>query len=147
MLINDQIWLFAGRFGAGKSTFSRLWENRDDGHAINDDRILICSDDHGQGFVAYSFPWIGEDRIIVKTSAPLAGLCFLQQSDDSSTNSLTPQQAFSQLVQVATIPWHEKKLIGSALGFCDRLLSKVPADKLRFRPDQTAVDAVFDLVS
>jgi len=86
-------YLFSGPCGMGKSTHTRLWQSvfGDEAKVFNDDKPALRRLD-GKWF-AYGTPWCGKDHININMKVPLAGICFLKQSDENKIRRLTPQEA------------------------------------------------------
>lgn len=58
VILNGEGVIFAGISGAGKTTISKLWRERDGVAILSDDRIIIRKE--RSGYFAYGTPWPGE---------------------------------------------------------------------------------------
>jgi hypothetical protein len=125
--------IFPGVSGAGKSTLSRLLAGVEGLEVLSDDRMIVRK--IGDGFRAYGTPWPGDAGFAVNRSAPLKGIFFLTKAAESRIQAVTPAEALTRLLPVASIPWYEKEMVTKMLDFCDSLLNRVPAYDLRFTPD------------
>jgi len=146
MIVNGRAVVLAGASGAGKTTFARLAAGRPGWEPLSDDRIIVRLPDGTREAHAYGTPWPGEGRIAVNRSAPLAQLVFLSRGERNDARRLPARDAAARLLTTASIPWYDAdKLVGSVEA-CERLLDRVPAALLAFRPDVGAVEAVEDLL-
>lgn len=134
----NQVYLFSGPCGVGKSTHARLWQQVFGPAAtvINDDkpalRRLDCT------WYAYGTPWCGKDGINQNIKAPLAGLCFLKQGDKNIIRTLSPQEA---IIKVIHQTQHRYKFAGKLdlmLSLADKLVREIPVFELENRPEPEA---------
>ena len=118
-------YAFLGRSGTGKSTHTALWLKYLDGAKIvNGDKPILSITDGG--VIAYGTPWMGKEGRGEKTSAPLKGLCFLQQAKENSIRRLTPSETASKLFMQILIP-SEEGAAARTLELADTLIQTVPA--------------------
>jgi hypothetical protein len=137
-----------GVSGAGKTTFARLARGREDWKALSDDRIIVGVPDGVRGAVAHGTPWPGEGRVASNDSGPLERLAFLVQGSANAWEPLSPAQAATRLLATTSVPWYDPDHLGLTLDACDRLVDRVPAGLLTFRPDDGApslVERLLDL--
>lgn len=142
MVVNGRAVVLAGVSGAGKTTFARLTAGRPGWEPLSDDRVIVRLPDGTREARAHGTPWPGEGRIAANESAPLACLVFLSQAERNDARVLPARDAAARLVATASIPWYDAERLGASLEACDRLLERVPAALLAFRPDAGAVEAV-----
>src|SRR5262249_29437961 len=142
VVVNGQGVVLAGVSGAGKTTFSRLAAGRPGWEFLSDDRVIVRLPDGTNEARAHGTPWPGEGRIAANESAPLARLVFLSHADSNAVRMLPAREAAARLMAMASIPWYDAERVGDGLEACDRLLERVPAALLEFRPDAGAVEAV-----
>jgi hypothetical protein len=83
----------------------------------------------------------------VNRGGPLGGLVFLAQGDTNGVRPLSPAEAAPRLLAAASIPWYDAEHLGDSLEACDRLVSRVPAALLTFRPEAAAADLVERLLA
>jgi hypothetical protein len=146
MVVNGRGVVLAGVSGAGKTTFSRLAAGRPGWEPLSDDRVIVRLPDGTREARAHGTPWPGDGRIAANESAPLERLVFLSQADRTEVRFLAPREAAARLMAMASIPWYDAERLGASLEACERLLERVPAALLAFRPDPGAVDAVEGLL-
>ncbi len=138
MMLNGKGFIFPGRSGAGKSTFSRQFYGRDRFTILSDDRVVVRK--IGNTFHVYGTPWAGEAGIAENKSCELNGIFFIYQGMENAIREITPKEAVEKLVSVTSIPWFDEKTMTDILNFCDGLFSKVPSYELHFTPDDKIVD-------
>jgi hypothetical protein len=142
MLVRGRAVVLPGVSGAGKTTFAGLAAGRAGWEALSDDRVLVRVPDDADGAVAHGTPWPGEGRVAANRSGPLGRLVFLSQGGTNTVQPLTPAQAAARLLVTTSVPWYDPDHLDRTLEACDRLVRRVPATLLTFRPDQEAVDLV-----
>lgn len=135
-------YAFLGRSGTGKSTHTGLWLKHIPGsRIINGDKpILQCI---GKEFIAYGTPWMGKEMLGCKDSAPLKGLCFLEQAKENSIRKLTPSEVSSRLFSQVLLPDDEKNAVAT-LELLDKLIETTPAFLLKCDISEEAVITSFE---
>jgi hypothetical protein len=137
--------VFAAPSGTGKSTLSRLLQPYPQNQLFSEERLVVRLL-HGIWQV-FGTPWHGSGDIAENASAPLAALLFLRQAQETTITPLHPSHSLHSLLQVASIPWYSKECTQKGLTLSETLLQAVPVFELAFRPDQSAVQAIEELVS
>ncbi len=135
---------FAGRSGAGKTTFMRLCADREDLEGLSDDRVVAREVDGGMAL--FGTPWAGEGRVAANRRADLAAICFLHHGRRNELRPLTPAAALQQLLVTVSILWFDRSRMEAATEFCERLVSSVPCYEMHFRPEAAAADLVDRLI-
>ena len=141
-LVRGRAVVLPGVSGAGKTTFARLADGREGWEPLSDDRIIVRLGEHGEGASAHGTPWPGEGRVAVNRGGPFGGLVFLSQGTTNEVRRLSPAEAAPRLLAAASVPWYDADYLDGALQACDRLLARVPAALLTFRPEPEAVGLV-----
>jgi hypothetical protein len=163
--------LFVGHSGAGKSTTTRLWTEREDVEVLSDDRIIVRRDggkqvphrrfapvrnDRGNfarddnekrssnpGKIRmYGTPWHGEAMYASPNSAPLARIFVLEHGYGNVITRLSPSQAVAELFARAFVPFHRHEYVESALTFLEELVEEIPVYRYAFEPNEAAVEVV-----
>jgi hypothetical protein len=136
--------LFVGHSGAGKSTTTRLWTEREDVEVLSDDRIIVRreSPDDPTRMRMYGTPWHGEAMYASPNSAPLARIFILEHGHGNVITPLPPNQAVAQLFARSFVPFHRHEYVESALTFLHELVDAVPVYHYAFEPTEAAVDKV-----
>ncbi len=138
--------LFIGHSGAGKSTTTRLWTEREDVHVLSDDRIIVRRDPSTfRGLRMYGTPWHGEAMFASPADAPLARIFILQHGRGNVLTRLSPSQAVAELFARSFVPFHRHEYVDSALEFLQEVVAAVPIYRYDFEPDQRAIDTILNL--
>jgi hypothetical protein len=138
--------LFVGHSGAGKSTTTRLWTEREDVEVLSDDRIIVRRDtpDDPSRMRMYGTPWHGEAMYASPGSAPLARIFVLEHGHGNILTRLSPSQAVAELFARSFVPFHRHEYVDSALQFLQEVVDAVPVYHFSFEPDERAVDTILN---
>jgi hypothetical protein len=135
--------LFIGHSGAGKSTTTRLWTERENVEVLSDDRIIVRHDPSSPTHTRmYGTPWHGEAMYASPNSAPLARIFVLEHGHGNVITPLTPSQGVAELFARSFVPFHRHEYVDSALAFLEELSNAVPVYRYAFEPDQRAVEKI-----
>ncbi len=138
-------YAFLGRSGTGKSTHTRLWlKHLQPTKVVNGDKPILEYKD-GQ-FIAYGTPWMGKERWGGNTSAPLKGLCFLEQAKENSIKRLSLSEISSRLFVQVLIP-EEENNAAATLELLDKMVKEVPAYLLKCNISEEAVKTSFEAMT
>ena len=143
-VVGGRALVFAGVSGAGKSTLSRQFVQAGRGDTLlSDDRVVLRRTSAGEGkpetITAWGTPWHGDADIAQNTSAPLAAVLFLVQSDVDEVVPIAPGKAMRRLMPVVSCPWYDPERLPPVLDTCARVVETVPCYELRFTRDGDAV--------
>lgn len=138
--------IFSAPSGTGKSTQSRLWQERF-GYKVkilNDDAPVIRL----KGTIPYVFgnPWSGSSKIYCNECAPLTAIVLLQQELTNSITRLSVKEALDKFMPRFFLPYFDSVLMNLAIKTFDQMISSVPVYLLKCRPDQEAVELVYQCV-
>ena len=131
MAVGDACLVFPGRSGAGKSTLARQLLS-EGASVLTDDRVILRQID-GE-FRAFGTPWPGEAGVALNESRPLAGIFFIRHGSENIITRIGRSQALERLLPVCSIPWYDREAVETILGFCETLVSAIPAGEIHFRP-------------
>ena len=138
-------YAFLGRSGTVKSTHTKLWKRfLSTPKMINGDKPIL--EYIGDGFLAYGTPWRGKESGGMRASAPLCGLCFLEQAKENSIRKLTPSEVSSRLFGQILLPESEENVI-STLELADKLIATTPAYLLKCDISREAVKLSFEAMT
>lgn len=139
---DGKAYAFLGRSGTGKSTHTRLWKKYlGSPNMINGDKPIL--EYINGGFLAHGTPWRGKEAWGTRTSAPLCGLCFLEQAKENSIRRLTPSETSSRLFGQILLPEEEESVIAT-LELTDKLIATVPSYLLQCDISRDAVKLSFE---
>jgi hypothetical protein len=82
----------------------------------------------------------------MRASAPLCGLCFLEQAKENSIRKLTPSEVSSRLFGQILLPESEENTIAT-LELADKLIATTPAYLLKCDISKEAVKLSFEAMT
>ena len=136
-------YLFSAACGVGKSTHTILWKQ------MLGDRAVIFNDDKpsmrllDETWYAYGTPWCGKDGINVNMRVPLAGICFLKQSDENRITRLSKKEAVFHLLE-QTMHGLREKSVDRILTLLPQMIDRVPMFVLENRPELAAAELSYE---
>lgn len=149
VIVDEQVLVFCGRSGAGKSTVSRLFLAAGLGEAVlSDDRVILRTASEGVGSVmdggqarvqVWGTPWPGDAGLARNLGAPLGGLFFLAQAAETALTPLDAGAAMRRLVPVVSGPWYDREKGGQVMATCARLVEEFLCFDLHFRVHEEVV--------
>lgn len=140
ILYRDQVWLFSGHSGMGKSTHTNLWKEQFGIKIINGDLNLIGwsngeQTNIGQSVdkpgskghpIVYGMPWCGTSGIASTKSYPLGGIVLLGRSNNDHFESLTNDQKIVRVMQRMISPVWTEDMLETNLKCAAKLAKEVP---------------------
>ena len=140
ILYRDQVWLFSGHSGMGKSTHTNLWKEQFGTEIINGDLNLIGwssgkQDSSGRNVnkpgskghpIVYGMPWCGTSGIASTKSYPLGGIVLLGRSDNDHFESLQNDQKIVRVMQRMISPVWTEDMLEANLECAAKLAKEVP---------------------
>jgi hypothetical protein len=136
----ERALVFPGVSGAGKTTLCRQLMAAGRGAVLSDDRVALRETEGT--FRAWGTPWPGDAKQARNESAALAGLCFIEKSEENRLVPIRPGEALRRLMEAASVPWYCPDLRDRVLPLVERLVAGVPSYRLGFRPEPSVVDAL-----
>ncbi|WP_139164333.1 hypothetical protein [Eubacterium maltosivorans] len=136
--------LFSAPSGTGKSTHTRLWQQRfgkDAVQIINDDRPAIRR--VSGRFMAYGTPWSGSSPLNVNTRAPLGAIIFLKQGKENRIRKLSNPEALKWLLYQAQYPRQNREKVVKLMDLLEDMLLKTAFYELTCSVSDEAVQTVY----
>lgn len=137
--LDGMAYLFSGPCGRGKSTHTRLWQQ------VFGERAQVFNDDKpalrriNDQWYAYGTPWCGKDGINQNKKVPLAGICFLVQSDENLIRRLSTKESLGLIVSQTTSKLRDSEKLMKLLSATEKLIQEIPIYELKNRPEPDAV--------
>lgn len=129
VIMDGKAYLFSAPSGTGKSTHTGLWQKvfGDRVQILNDDKPAIRALD--DGVFAYGTPWSGKTDLNINVKAPIAGICFLERSENNWIEKMDVASAISALLNQTIRPFemHDMDLL---LGHIEKVITSVPVYKM-----------------
>lgn len=94
VVYQDEVVLFSGMKGAGKSTQARLWLENTDAWVLNYDKPVVKLDD--ERVLVSGSPWGGKEDLAINEVRPAKALIFVHQAKENRMVRLGAAKAFSQ---------------------------------------------------
>ncbi len=142
---NGKAYAFLGKSGTGKSTHTGLWlKYVPSSKIVNGDKPILEYTENG--FVAYGTPWMGKEGLGEKTSAPLCGLCFLEQAKENSICRLNAAEVSARLFGQVLLPEEEENVVAT-LDLVDKMICLIPAFLLKCDISEEAVSVAFEALT
>ena len=144
--LNGKAYLFSGPCGVGKSTHTNLWREvfGNDAVIFNDDKpALRRLEDR---WYAYGTPWCGKDGINVNIKVPVAGICFLKQSDHNEIRRIDGKQALTKVISQTTYHLSDVEKMQLMMTNVERLISEIPIYELCNKPERAAAELCYKVM-
>ena len=137
---NNEGIIFSAPSGTGKSTHSALWEQYYNACVINDDTpALKLFDNH---IMVCGTPWSGSLGKHSNISATLKAIVILEQYPENCIRKLTEKESITSLIPRFMLPYHNKKLMETAMEYINHIVKSTPVYLLKCRPDREAAELV-----
>ena len=143
IVVDGVAYAFSADSGTGKSTHTQLWLKKfgDRAFMLNDDKPAIRIID---GTVyACGTPWSGKYDYSTPAIAPLAGICFLERSEDNWIKPANTNKAIFNIFS-QTIRRLGEKGMNKLMDNLNVIFSKVPIYELGCNISEEAVDCSYN---
>lgn len=136
--------LFTGISGAGKSTLTRLWQQHAGVTILSDDRVILRK--KGREFWIYGTPWHGDALGASARTAPVDQIFILKQAKRNHIARLKPVDGAARMLARCFPTFWDPAGMASALELFDELSQSIPCYEFGFKPDQSAIDYIYQNV-
>lgn len=134
--------LFSAPCGVGKSTQADLWNRFRSAEILNGDRAGVRFSNHF--WCAYGMPFAGTSGIYQNASAPIAAVVTLDQGPENLIQRLRPMEAIRRLLMECSCRRWDSEFMNRMLDLLLKFVSLVPVYHLVCRPDEGAVNLLYD---
>lgn len=143
VVVDGDAFLFSADPGTGKSTHTSLWLRHFGERAfiINDDKPVIRRID-GE-YRVFGTPWSGKTDQNVNTSARLAGIAFLERSEENWIRPADRKAAVPKFIRQTTRKMPEEYM-EKMLAYADKLLGSVPLYEMGCNISEEAVMMAYE---
>jgi hypothetical protein len=149
-----QGYLFLGHSGAGKSTTTRLWNQRPGMTVLSDDRIILrehCDPDGQPEVWMHGTPWHGEAAFAVPEKARIERLFVIEHARERAPHHepenritrISGSRAVGEIMARSFLPFYDGPALENTMNFLQEIVTAIPCYRLEFLPDSTAVEAVW----
>lgn len=145
--LNGKAYLFSGPCGVGKSTHTNLWRD------IFGNEVVIFNDDKPAlrwvdgCWYAYGTPWCGKDGINVNMKVPLAGICFLKQSNHNKIRRIEGKEALAKVISQTTYHLRDVEKMQLMMEHVEKLITEIPIYELCNRPERAAAELSYNVMN
>ena len=129
VVVDGKAYLFTADSGTGKSTHTGLWLKLfgDRAYILNDDKPAIRALE--DGVFAYGTPWSGKTDMNINVKAPIAGICFLERSENNWIERVDSNTALAGILNQTIRPF-EMKGMDLLLSHIEKVITNVPVFKM-----------------
>lgn len=135
--------LFTGPSGIGKSTQAALWENYRGAEILNGDRAILQVEEKT---LAWGSPYAGSSCIYRNESSQVRAIVLLEQGERNEIRLIGGKEKVVSLYPRFLLMSLEKELLEKQLELLEEIVRKIPVYQLRCRPDESAVEALEDIL-
>ncbi|HTR25956.1 MAG TPA: hypothetical protein VMI10_18430 [Terriglobales bacterium] len=147
-ICDGRAFLFSGVSGAGKTTMTRI--ATDDVTLLTDEISYVRPDSIQPGrraensvYRAFGTPFAGElAKAGENTSAPIAGLFFLEKGPKNRIDDLSSSEAVQRLMRNILFFAEDPNLVEELLATACAFVASLPSRRLTFYPDRQVWDEV-----
>jgi len=137
--------LFFGSSGAGKSTLAALWRDAQAATILGDERIAVHRSP--DSFVISGTPWHSTVQKVSPLEVPLKAMFFLEHASANTADQLSPLQTAVEVHRQTGLPHWDREGVESVTDLIADIAEGIPAWRLGFVPDASALDFVRCLIS
>jgi len=127
----DQLWVFAGLSGRGKTTIAL--ELADGGQPFALDRVILFPVEPDHRVMSMPTPFGDPESRVQPTAArPVAGICVVEQAADAQVVALSPAEGAFELLRLVTRARSRAPDEARLLQLVARIVEGAPVYRLRF---------------
>jgi hypothetical protein len=133
--------LFIGRSGAGKSTLANLYkpyQSNGEVTILGDERVVVTKKE-GRFWLSGT-PWPGGGFTVSAATVPLRKVFFLEHGSCNTLIADAHLTLYGLLFQQLFLPFWDGEALAFAVTFAHELITALPAHRLAFVNDRTAVE-------
>lgn len=134
--------LFSAPCGVGKSTQANLWEKYKNSEILNGDRAGLRWNQ--KEWMAYGMPFAGTSGIYKNVSVPITAIVILEQNNENKIRRFTPMEAIRKLLPECSCRRWDNDFMNQLFDLLIVLVQKVPVYLLQCRPDEEAVEVLYN---
>ncbi|MCD8089030.1 MAG: hypothetical protein LUD81_00095 [Clostridiales bacterium] len=110
VVVDGYAYLFSAASGTGKSTHTGLWLDYfgDRAYILNDDKPALRMTENG--IYAYGTPWSGKTDLNRNLKVPIAGICFIERSEENHIRKAGTFEAFGRFYEQTIRPESEENM-------------------------------------
>ncbi len=138
ILYQNQLWLFSGHSGMGKSTHTSLWHESFHTPVINGDLNLLATE-NGKP-VVHGTPWCGTSGIYDTNTYPLGGIILLNRSLNNYTADLSADLKQLLVSQRMISPSWKKELWEKNMEIAEQITGDILVCKLYCTKEKEAAE-------
>ena len=142
--LNDRGVLFVGESGAGKTTMARIWDRISGVEVLSDDRTIVRK--RGDHFVMYGTPWYGQGKFGCPSRAKLDQIFFIKHGKENSILKCNNARSVTQFLKSSFPPLWDTAGMEYSMDIFSDLAAAVPCHELSFKPDNSVIDFVDNLL-
>lgn len=145
---NGQGIAFTAPSGTGKSTQGNLWADYMGAEVLNDDRPALKL--YNNKPYLFGTPWSGAKSLYQNGLAPLKAIVLLEQALENTVSCLSLPEALSGIIPRCFLPYYDQDdtpIMNKCLDSIGKILSHVPIFHLKCRPDQEAVEKLYQAIT
>ena len=139
---NNEVILFTGASGTGKSTQSDNWNKYMKAKIVNGDRAVLDVSD--STIKTYGSPYAGSSGIYINKGYKVRAIVFLSQEKENKIRKLDKTEAYKALFPRFSIVRWDKKAAEYFLSAIMKVIDNVSVYHLGCRPDREAVELTYN---
>lgn len=138
-----QAYLFVGESGAGKTTMSEFWANKEGDYSVLGDERIIVRREGGKWYV-YGTPWPGMGFRVANERVPISRVFFIRHGKENKITQPGGLALFQALFTEAFSAFWNKEALAEITKTCELLIREVPCYELAFTKDAGVTDFIQD---